>query len=97
MFFHTRLALPVKTAPPAVQTIRLDRAATGFVRATQLHFDLDGDGHPDLVAWEGVGRGPGHLDGETKTDDAWYRLVFVNIAGRWHVLGADSFAYGCGC
>ena len=97
VFFHTRLALPVKTAPPVVQTIRLDRAATGFVRATQMHFDLDGDGHPDLVAWEGVGRGPGHLDGETKTDDAWYRLVFVNIAGRWHVLGADSFAYGCGC
>ena len=97
VFFHTRLALPVKTTPPVVQTIRLDRAATGFVRATQLHFDLDGDGHPDLVAWEGVGRGPGHLDGETKTDDAWYRLFFVNIAGRWHVLGADSFAYGCGC
>ena len=62
-----------------------------------MHFDLDADGHPDLVAWEGVGRGPGHLDGETKTDDAWYRLFFVNIAGRWVVLGADSFSYGCGC
>lgn len=97
VFFHTRRALAVSAAPPVVQTIRLDRAATGFVRATQLHFDLDGDGHPDLVAWEGVGRGPGHLDGETKTDDACYRLFFVNIAGRWHVLGADSFAYGCGC
>ena len=95
--FHTRLALPVKAAPPAVQSIRLDRAATGFVRATQWHFDLDSDGHPDLVAWEGVGRGPGHLDGETQTDDAWYRLFFVNIAGRWVVLGADSFSYGCGC
>ena len=97
VYFHTRRALPASAAPPVVQTMRLDRAATGFVRATQLHFDLDGDGHPDLVAWEGVGRGPGHLDGETKTDDAWYRLFFVNIAGRWHVLGADGFAYGCGC
>ena len=97
VILHTRRPLPASTAPPVVQTIRLDRAATGFVRATQMHFDLDGDGHPDLVAWEGVGRGPGHLDGETKTDDAWYRLFFVNLAGRWHVLGADSFAYGCGC
>jgi hypothetical protein len=95
--FHTRRALPLTSAPPAVQTMRLDRAATGFVRATQMHFDLDGDGHPDLVAWEAVGRGPGHLDGETKTDDAWYRLFFVNIAGRWMLLGADSFSYGCGC
>jgi len=94
---HTRRALPLNSAPPVVQTIRLDRAATGFVSATQMHFDLDGDGHADLVAWEGVGRGPGHLDGETKTDDAWYRLFFVNIAGRWVVLGADSFSYGCGC
>lgn len=95
--FHTRRALLASTAPPVVQTMRLDRTATGFVRATQMHFDLDGDGHPDLVAWEGVGRGPGHLDGETKTDDAWYRLFFVNIAGRWVLLGADSFSYGCGC
>lgn len=94
---HTRRPLPVSAARPAVQTIRLDRASTGFVRATQMHFDFDGDGHPDLLAWEGVGRGPGHLDGETKTDDAWYRLFFVNLAGRWHVLGADSFSYGCGC
>ena len=97
VFFHTRRALPPSAAPPVLQTMSLDRAATGFVRATQMHFDLDGDGHPDLVAWEGVGRGPGHLDGETKTDDAWYRLFFVNIAGRWVVLGADSFDYGCGC
>ena len=97
VFFHTRRALPPSAALPVLQTMSLDRAATGFVRATQMHFDLDGDGHPDLVAWEGVGRGPGHLDGETKTDDAWYRLFFVNIGGRWVVLGADSFSYGCGC
>ncbi len=94
---HTRRALPLTMAPVVSQPLQLDRARTGFVRATQWHFDLDADGVPDLVAIEGVGRGPGHLDGPTKTDDAWYRLFFANIAGRWFVLGHDAFAYGCGC
>jgi hypothetical protein len=95
--FITRQPLPVGRARTATQQIKLDRAASAFVRATQTHFDLDHDGHVDLVAWEAVGRGPGHLDGPTKSDDAWYRLFFVNIAGRWHVLGHDVFSYGCGC
>jgi hypothetical protein len=94
---HTREPLPAAAAVRHEQTIALDRAATGFVRATQMHFDLDADGHPDLVAWEGTGKGPGHLDGPTTTDDAWHRLFFVNIAGRWFVLGHDTFGYGCGC
>jgi hypothetical protein len=94
---HTREPLPAAAAVRHEQTIALDRAATGFVRETQMHFDLDGDGDPDLVAWEGTGKGPGHLDGPTTTDDAWHRLFFVNIAGRWFVLGHDSFSYGCGC
>ncbi len=78
------------------QPLRLDRSRTGFVRATQWHFDLDADGVPDLVAIEGVGRGPVLLDGPTKTDDAWYRLFFANIGGAWFVLGHDTFVYGCG-
>ena len=94
---HTREPLPAGAAVRTEQTVALDRASTGFVRATQMHFDFDGDGHPDLVAWEGVGEGPGHLDGPTTTDDAWHRLFFVNIAGRWVLLGHDSFSYGCGC
>lgn len=95
--FVTRLPLPAGRARTATQRLTLDRDATVFVRATQTHFDLDNDGHFDLVAWEAVGRGPGHLDGPTKSDDAWYRLFFVNIAGRWFVLGNDVFSYGCGC
>ncbi len=93
----TRQPLPTGRARTATRQIKMDREATTFVRATQTHFDLDNDGHVDLVAWEAVGRGPGHLDGPTKSDDAWYRLFFVNIAGRWFVLGNDVFSYGCGC
>lgn len=95
--FITRQPLATTTTRPLVQPVRLDRAATGFVSATQWTFDLDADGVPDLVAWEGVGQGPGHLGGPTTTDDPWHRLFFVNIAGRWHVLGHDVFNYGCGC
>jgi hypothetical protein len=90
-------ATTATTMQPVLQTVRLDRAATGFVSATQWTFDLDADGVPDLVAWEGVGQGPGHLGGPTTTDDPWHRLFFVNIAGRWHLLGYDVFSYGCGC
>lgn len=79
------------------QTINLDRAATGFARFTQLGFDLDGDARTDLIVLEGVGPGPGHLNGPTTSDDPWYRLLLVNIAGTWKVLASDSFSYGCGC
>lgn len=95
--FITRQPLPAGRARTATQRLTLDRDASAFVRATQTHFDLDNDGHFDLIAWEAVGRGPGHLDGPTMSDDAWYRLFFVNIAGRWFVLGHDVFSYGCGC
>jgi Bacterial SH3 domain len=93
----TRQPLAETAAQPVVQNVRLDRAATGFAGATQWTFDLDADGVPDLVAWEGVGSGPGHLAGPTATDDPWHRLFFVNLAGRWHLLGYDVFSYGCGC
>jgi hypothetical protein len=95
--FITRQPLPAGRARTATQQLALDRNATAFVQATQTHFDFDNDGHVDLVAWEAVGRGPGHLDGPTNSDDPWYRLFFVNIAGRWFVLGHDVFSYGCGC
>lgn len=90
-------ALPYVQATVRLRETAMDREATGFVRGTQLDYDLDSDGVPDLLVWEGVGHGPGHLDGETPTDDAWYRLVLVNVAGRWKVLGHDEFGYGCGC
>lgn len=95
--FYTNIALPPGPATRTETTMKLDRADTGFVRGTHLTYDLDGDGIADLAVWEGQGKGPGHLDGVTTTDDRWYRLVLVNIDGAWKVLGSDVFGYGCGC
>lgn len=95
--FYTAAALPRNQAIRTQASMKMDRDATGFVRGIQMHFDLDADGVPDLAAWEGEGKGPGHLEGPTATDDRWYRLVLANIAGRWKVLGSDAFSYGCGC
>lgn len=97
LFFHTRIALPEQKAGVTTTQQVLDRDATGFVAATTFHFDLNGDGVPDLAVWEGSGQAAGHMDGPTTTDDAHQRLFFANIAGRWHVFGSDSFGYGCGC
>lgn len=90
-------SLPLERATVSLREHTLDRARTGFVRGSELTFDLDYDGRPDLLVWEGTGHGPGHMEGETTTDDTWYRLVLVNIAGHWKILGTDSFGYGCGC
>ena len=97
LLLSTRNALPIREAPPVVTTYPLARERTGFVRGTWLHFDLDADGVFDLAVWEGTGIGPGHLGEPPKSDGPYYRLFLVNIAGRWHVLGADVFSYGCGC
>ncbi len=97
MYFFTKRPLPQQTVSLNITKQKLNRAATGFVSSTAFHFDLNSDGIPDLVVWEGVGISPGHLDGPTKTDDAWFRAFFVNIAGHWHLLGKDTFSYGCGC
>ena len=95
--FYTNIDLPRLTAVRTEIPMKLDREATGFVRGVHLQYDLDGDGVTDLAVWEGQGKGPGHLDGSTTTDDRWYRLVLVNIDGAWKVLGSDVFGYGCGC
>ena len=97
MYFFTKQPLPQQTTTVNVVKQKLNRAKTGFVSATEFHFDINSDGIPDFVVWEGTGVGPGHLDGPTKTDDAWYRIFFVNIVGQWHLLGADTYSYGCGC
>ena len=97
MYFFTKRPLPQQTVSLNITKQKLNRATTGFVSSTTFHFDINSDGIPDLVVWEGVGIGPGHLDGPTKTDDAWFRAFFVNIAGHWHLLGKDTFSYGCGC
>ncbi len=95
--FHVPGPLPKMLATVSRREQPLDRATTGFVRGTYLVYDLDHDAVPDLLVFEGVGRGPGHLGGETLTDDAWYRLVLANVGGRWKILGTDQFGYGCGC
>lgn len=95
--FYTNIDLPRGPAIRTETSMELDRNDTGFLRGIHLYYDLDGDRIPDLAVWEGQGKGPGHLEGSTITDDRWYRLVLVNIAGNWKVLGSDVFGYGCGC
>jgi hypothetical protein len=94
----TRSPLPAANAKPVITAHKLNRELTGFVRGIWMHFDLDVDGVVDLAVWEGVGRGAGHLEEQPlKVDDPHHRLFFVNIDGRWKLLGSDSFSYGCGC
>lgn len=95
--FYANINLPLETARVTETAVRMDRNATGFVQGIHLYYDLDSDGIPDLAVWEGQGKGPGHLEGPTTTDDRWYRLVLANINGAWKVLGSDAFSYGCGC
>lgn len=95
--FYTTISLPLTTALHTSTQVKLDKNATGFSRGTYFYFDLDGDDIPDLAVWEGEGKGPGHLDGLTKSDNPWYRLALVNIDGTWKILGSDTFGYGCGC
>ncbi|UXH76705.1 SH3 domain-containing protein [Roseateles amylovorans] len=98
LFAYKALQAPPRSkATRSEQVVKLDRAATGFSRFTQMGFDLDEDGVPDLMVLEGAGPGPGHLGGTTQTDDPWYRLLLVNLGGAWKVLSSDSFSYGCGC
>lgn len=75
----------------------MNHEATGFSSGAQFNFDLDDDGVPDLIVWEGTGRDNGYSINSPDTDEPWYRLVLVNIDGRWKVLGTDQFGYGCGC
>lgn len=95
--FYANIDVP---AGPALRTeipMKLNRGHTGFAQGTYLLYDLDRDRVPDIAIWEGQGKGPGHLENQTTTDDRWYRLVLVNINGAWKVLGSDIFGYGCGC
>lgn len=95
--FYTIIDLPLSRAAHTERPVKMNREATGFVRGTYLHYDLDGDDVTDLMVWEGRGKGHGHLGGPTTTDDSWYRLALVNVDGAWKVLGSNGFGYGCGC
>jgi hypothetical protein len=95
--FWSQRPLPPGPARWTRQAFALDRAATGFVRGEWRTVDLDNDGVADLAWLQATGRGPGHMEGPPPHDDPWYRLLLANVAGRWRLLGADAFSYGCGC
>lgn len=95
--YYARQPPPATKAQRSEQVVKIDRAATGFVRFSHMTYDLNGDGVPDLMVLEGLGPGPGHLGGTTSSDDPWYRLLLANVGGTWKILGHDSFLYGCGC
>lgn len=95
--FWSRQPLPPGPARWTRQAFKLDRSATGFISGEWRTVDLDGDRVPDLAWLQATGRGPGHLGNEPQHDDAWYRLLLANVAGRWRLLGEDAFSYGCGC
>jgi hypothetical protein len=95
--YHAPSPPPRLQAGRTEEVVKLDRTATGFIGVTQLSYDLDGDGVPDLLVLEHLGDGPGHLDAPAKTDDPWHRVLLANVGGEWKILGTDSFAYGCGC
>lgn len=95
--FWSAHPLPPGPARWTRQPFALDRAATGFVAGEWRTVDLDADGTADLAWLQLTGRGPGHLGDAPTHDDAWYRLLLTNVAGRWQLLGLDIFSYGCGC
>lgn len=96
LYIYTRTPLPQQRAAVSLEQRALDRDTTGFVAATQSYFDLNGDGIADLAVWEGTGIARGYME-SPGTDDAYRRIFFANIGGRWHVLGYDQFGYCCGC
>lgn len=95
--FWSSRPLPAGPARWTRQAFKLDRDATGFVSGEWRTVDMDGDGIADLAWLQATGRGPGHLGDEPQHDDAWYRLLVANVAGRWRLLAVDTFSYGCGC
>ncbi|MDR0775252.1 MAG: SH3 domain-containing protein [Azonexus sp.] len=91
--FYTAIPLPRDQAKLTQSVTKMNHEATGFSSGAQFNFDLDDDGVPDLIVWEGTGRGNDpHIS--PATDEPWFRLVLVNINGRWKMLGGDQFGYG---
>ncbi|WP_374659080.1 hypothetical protein [Inhella sp.] len=95
-FYSSRPPAAAAKALGALERVALKREQHGFTRLEWRRFDLDGDGLPDLLWAEATGRAPGHLDERPAHDDPWVRLLFVNLAGQWRLLGSDVMSYGCG-
>ena len=96
-WFHSSRPLPPGPVRVVRETFKMDRKSTGFASGELRRIDLDADGEPDLIWFEGTGRGPGHLGDPPAHDDPWFRLLLVNLNGQWMVLGRDAFSFGCGC
>ncbi|MBB5204809.1 hypothetical protein HNQ51_002123 [Inhella inkyongensis] len=96
-FYSSRPLTSAAKALGGAERVALKREQHGFTRLELRRFDLDGDGQPDLLWAEATGRAAGPLDGPPKHDDPWLRLLFVNLAGQWKLLGSDVMSYGCGC
>jgi hypothetical protein len=95
--FYVASPPPREAAVRNEQAIQLDRKATGFAAATQSSYDLDHDGVPDLLVWEGSGPSSDPRFDAVRRDDRWFRFALVNVNGAWKLLGHDAFVYACGC
>jgi hypothetical protein len=92
----TREPVPAAQARVVSSERAMDASTSGFTQARQQHFDLDGDGVDDLVVWEARGDDD-HAQPEGQgTAASRHRLIFVNAAGQWHLLGFDTPALDCG-
>lgn len=93
-FFYTKKPLEYRIAKISKHTASV--GVDGFSSATHYSFDLNRDGIPDLLMWEGSGISNQAIH-DPGADLPHYRMAFVNIGGEWHLLAVDEFLYGCGC
>ena len=86
---------------PQASVVRIESkhslAATGYDSSVIWHFDIDGDGIPDVAVWEGTSAVEANYLSGMKTLFPHTRIYFFNIAGKWFVAGIDDFGFGCGC
>jgi hypothetical protein len=97
LWFYSLRPLPDRLPRVERSTVRFDREKTGFLKADLRRFDLDGDDVPDLLYIEVSGKPPDAPPDEEKVNDPWQRLLLVNLAGIWHLLGYDEITYHDGC
>lgn len=93
-FFYTKN--PIEHVATKVGKTTVGLGVDGFSSATNYFFDLNTDGTPDFLLWEGVGTSKQEIH-DPGNALPHYRMAFINIAGEWWLLMVDEFLYGCGC
>lgn len=97
-YFYTQKPLTMQQAKVSVDAIRKLNINSGkrdtITQGQQLYFDIDGDGVFDLAVWQGW-RSGGDMRGDQEVLDM--RILFINVAGRWHLLASDDLQYRCEC